>query len=175
MTYRINDYDKDKIKMEHTIIYNKTRERYEAYEDNILSGYIDIEIKNGNSLKIIDIKAGSTDPNYRTGTELVLYVLNQCDTVINIIHGTLSTADAPERKTSEFIKVDKVVGWKKSIPFYADLVKYIPNSRFYLYDSSNFYCKNDITNEYYRDPDACIERLIAANQDCSFSITIDTI
>ncbi len=39
--------------MEHKIIYNKTRERYEAYEDGILAGFLDVEIRN-NSIRIND-------------------------------------------------------------------------------------------------------------------------
>lgn len=169
--------------MEHSIIYNKKRGKYESYEDNIQSGFIDVEIRNDNTMKIADIKAGGTDPNYRTGTELVLHALNQCNTRINVIHGALMLEDAPERKTSDFIKVDKIVGWKKSIPFYERLPEII-YSRTGIEYSFHLYIGRqeiDITDEYLNcaNRDIYIEQLInrvtnSSYKFCSFIIKLVT-
>lgn len=144
-----------------------------AKENNCESGKMDFILQNDNrSLKIIDFHSGCADPDYHQGTEMVLYLLNYFSGNINHIHGMLSTVDAKDDIKS-FYSVEKRVGWHVSIPFYASLTKYIPNSHFHLYNDKNIYLKQDITDEYYRNPDACIERLIVANQDCSFSINID--
>ncbi len=167
--------------MEHTIVYNKTRERYEAYEDGILAGFLDVEIRNNNSLKIVDIMAGGSDLNYRTGTELILYALKQCDTTINVIDGTLSLEDAPERKTSNFIKADKIVGWKKSIPFYERLPEIIYSRTGIKYEFHLYIGRQevDITNEYLNsyNREEYIERLISrvinsTHKFCSFAIRL---
>jgi len=146
-----------------------------AKEDNLESGEISFKLQNNNhSLKIVDFHSGCMDPNYYQGTEMILYLLNHLDADINHIHGMLSTVDAKD-EFKQICLVEKRAGWHVSIPFYASLTKYIPNSKFYLYDSISFYFKNDITDEYFSNPKGCINRLINRNQDCSFSIVVDTI
>lgn len=148
-----------------------------AKENKARSGFLTFELQENNSLKIDNFVSGCTDPDYHQGTEMILYLLRYfVDSNISItsIHGVLSTEDAKD-EIIEIELVKKRVGWHVSIPFYADLTNYIPNSKFYLYDGSNFYLKNDITSEYHNNPDECIDYLIEQNQNCSFSIVIDVI
>lgn len=143
-----------------------------AYENNRKSGRLDFELQNENVLKIIDFKSGCNDPNYYQGTKMILYLLNDIKVPIKRIHGVLSTEDAK----TEYIELEanshKLVGWQVSIPFYAGLTRYIPNSKFILYDGMRDW-KNDITEEYNYNSTECIDKLIIANNNCSFDIIID--
>lgn len=144
-----------------------------AYENNYRSGRLDFEIQNKNSIKIIDFISGCNDSNFHQGTEMIIYLLNNMKFKINKIYGMLSTIDA----NSEYVKIgvnpNKLVGWHVSIPFYKNLTKYIPNSKFILYDEIMNWRK-DITNEYENNPIKTINKLIAANNNCSFEIIINS-
>lgn len=145
-----------------------------AYENNHKSGRLDFELQNGNILKIIDFKSGCNDPNYYQGTKMILYLLNSIKVPIKRIHGVLSTEDAK----TEYIELEanshKLVGWQVSIPFYAGLTKYIPNSKFILYDGTNKW-KNDVTENFKNNSVAYIDKLIVANNNCSFDIIINNV
>ena len=145
-----------------------------AYENNHKSGRLDFELQNENILKIIDFKSGCNDPNYYQGTKMILYLLNDIKVPIKRIHGVLSTEDAK----TEYIELEanshKLVGWQVSIPFYAGLTRYIPNSKFILYDGTNKW-KNDVTENLKNNSVAYIDKLIVANNNCSFDIIINNV
>ena len=145
-----------------------------AYENNHKSGRLDFELQDGNILKIIDFKSGCNDPNYYQGTKMILYLLNSIKVPIKRIHGVLSTEDAK----TEYIELEanshKLVGWQVSIPFYAGLTKHIPNSKFILYDGTNKW-KNDVTENLKNNSVAYIDKLIVANNNCSFDIIINNV
>ena len=145
-----------------------------AYENNHKSGRLDFELQNENILKIIDFKSGCNDPNYYQGTEMILYLLNDMKVPIKRIHGVLSTEDTK----TEYIELEanshKLVGWQVSIPFYAGLTRYIPNSKFILYDGTNKW-KNDVTENLKNNSVAYIDKLIVANNNCSFDIIINNV
>ena len=145
-----------------------------AYENNHKSGRLDFELQNENILKIIDFKSGCNYPNYYQGTEMILYLLNDMKVPIKRIHGVLSTDDTK----TEYIELEanshKLVGWQVSIPFYAGLTRYIPNSKFILYDGTNKW-KNDVTENLKNNSVAYIDKLIVANNNCSFDIIINNV
>lgn len=145
-----------------------------AYENNHKSGRLDFELQNENILKIIDFKSGCNDPNYYQGTKMILYLLNSIKVPIKRIHGVLSTEDTK----TEYIELEanshKLVGWQVSIPFYAGLTRYIPNSKFILYDGTNKW-KNDVTENLKNNSVAYIDKLIVANNNCSFDIIINNV
>ena len=145
-----------------------------AYENNHKSGRLDFELQNENILKIIDFKSGCNDPNYYQGTKMILYLLNSIKVPIKRIHGVLSTEDTK----TEYIELEanshKLVGWQVSIPFYAGLTRYIPNSKFILYDGTNKW-KNDVTENLKNNSVAYIDKLIVANNNCSFDISINNV
>lgn len=145
-----------------------------AYENNHKSGRLDFELQNENILKIIDFKSGCNDPNYYQGTKMILYLLNSIKVPIKRIHGVLSTEDAK----TEYIELEtnshKLVGWQVSIPFYAGLTRYIPNSKFILYDGTNKW-KNDVTENLKNNSVEYIDKLIVANNNCSFDIIINNV
>ena len=145
-----------------------------AYENNHKSGRLDFELQNENILKIIDFKSGCNDPNYYQGTKMILYLLNSIKVPIKRIHGVLSTEDTK----TEYIELEanshKLVGWQVSIPFYAGLTRYIPNSKFILYDGTNKW-KNDVTENLKNNSVAYIDKLIVANNNCSFYIIINNV
>ena len=145
-----------------------------AYENNHKSGRLDFELQNENILKIIDFKSGCNDPNYYQGTKMILYLLNSIKVPIKRIHGVLSTEDTK----TEYIELEanshKLVGWQVSIPFYAGLTRYIPNSKFILYDGTNKW-KNDVTENLKNNSVAYIDKLIFANNNCSFDIIINNV
>ena len=145
-----------------------------AYENNHKSGRLDFELQNENILKIIDFKSGCNDPNYYQGTKMILYLLNSIKVPIKRIHGVLSTEDTK----TEYIELEanshKLVGWQVSIPFYAGLTRYIPNSKFILYDGKNKW-KNDVTENLKNNSVAYIDKLIVANNNCSFDIIINNV
>ena len=145
-----------------------------AYENNHKSGRLDFELQNENILKIIDFKSGCNDPNYYQGTKMILYLLNSIKVPIKRIHGVLSTEDTK----TEYIELEanshKLVGWQVSIPFYTGLTRYIPNSKFILYDGTNKW-KNDVTENLKNNSVAYIDKLIVANNNCSFDIIINNV
>lgn len=145
-----------------------------AYENNHKSGRLDFELQNENILKIIDFKSGCNDPNYYQGTKMILYLLNDIKVPIKRIHGVLSTEDAKTEYIELELNLHKLVGWQVSIPFYAGLTKYIPNSKFILYDGTNKW-KNDVTENLKNNSVAYIDKLIVANNNCSFDIIINNV
>ena len=145
-----------------------------AYENNHKSGRLDFELQNENILKIIDFKSGCNDPNYYQGTKMILYLLNSIKVPIKRIHGVLSTEDTKTEYIELEANLHKLVGWQVSIPFYAGLTRYIPNSKFILYDGTNKW-KNDVTENLKNNSVAYIDKLIVANNNCSFDIIINNV
>lgn len=102
-------------------------------------------------LKICDFLAGGKDTNYHHGTELIIALLRHLNHRFTKIHGTLSPNDAFNKN------------WNRSIPFYADLPKYIfsrmgLNYRFYLFDDEHY--KVDVTDSIINasDRDVAVEQ-----------------
>lgn len=128
---------------------------YEPYIENCSTSYYEIEtnnennytrkknfiwynVNNDNTLKICDIYADGIDPDYHHGTELVIALLGFLKQPFEKIYGVLSWADAESTK-----------GWRLSIPFYHDLLKYIYERlgliyEFHLFDNMDY--SNDATN-----------------------------
>lgn len=146
--------------------------RLHALENGLESGFLEFTLQKDNILKIDDFQSGCNDPNYHQGTEMILYLLNSFSFTIKKIHGRLSTEDAIQKYKEIGTNTHKLTGWQTSIPFYANLEKYINNSTFHLYTGSHSY-REDITDKYNENPQKTIIDLINENQDCSFSIDID--
>ena len=145
-------------------------EMLKAYENNVLAGELSYEIHD-DKLKIDNFYAGCNDPDYHLGTEMILNLLSHIDVKIHCIHGTLSTEDAKTHYIELGTNNHKLVGWHKSIPFYANLTNYINNSKFILYDGIRDW-NSDITEEYIKNPIKTIDKLILANNNCRFNIII---
>ena len=159
--------------MEYVHTFKNNNDVLSAFENNVLSGELSYTYTIANEdLKICNFYSGCNDPNYHQGTEMILYLLKAFDYSIKKIHGVLSTEDAMTKYIEIGTNTHKLTGWQTSIPFYANLEKYIKNSKFHLYKGLNSY-KEDITYKYNTNPQNTIIDLINENQTCSFSIDID--
>lgn len=144
------------------------------YENGKITSFLIFTITNG-TLKIEDINSkDAIDESYHHGTELMInFLQNQMNkgVVFTRIHGRLSSVDAAD-------------GWRKSIPFYANLPHYInnyfhTNYVFHLYDgldkhveltdSYNQACQDGIRNDYI---EKLIQEHLKINGDLCFEFVI---